>query len=457
MKATNARLGGMGAFFVVWGGQFISVLGSGLSNFGIVFWLYQKTGAATPFAIAALTGMLPFLIFAPIAGSLADRWSRKKLMIIADSCDALVTLAILLIVSAGKLEPWMVYLLSFLGSTFAAFQSAAYQAAVPSLAGKEQLARANGLIAVSQASSNILPPAIAGALIGSIGLEGLIAIDLASYFFALAGTLATRIPQPEATKAGGERAEDSGLRKALADAAFGFRYLAARLPLLLIVVYFSFVNFCLQFLSVLLGPLVIPLGGSKGYGMAQTVIGLGSLAGGLLVSLWGGPKRRRMAWVMGGLGGSAIGLGVVGLRTEPGLIAAGLFAMMLSLDLGGAIWSSVVQRKIEAGALGRVNAARSILAQALMPLAFLLAGPLADEVFGPLFERGGAADGGLLGRLVGVGPGRGIGFMIFAAALLLALCSLLAAASPRIMRLDEEIPDAPAEADLPPASPLPEA
>jgi Arabinose efflux permease len=432
----------MKPFFVVWGGQFISVLGSGLSNFGIVFWLYQKTGAATPFAIAALTSVLPMIIFAPVAGSLADRWNRKKLMIIADSCDAVVTLCILGLVAAGRLEPWMVYVLSFFGSTFATFQSAAYSAAVPTLVPESQLARANGLISVSQASSNILPPAIAGALIGSIGLQGLIVIDLCSYAFAVAGALATRIPQPVAVKTSDEDGPESGLRAAMADAAFGFRYLADRRPLLLLVIYFSLVNFCLQFLSVLLGPLVIPIGGSAGYGLAQTVIGLGSLAGGLVVSVWGGPKKRRMPWVVGGLGGSALGLGIVGLRPQLGLIALGLFAMMICLDLGGAIWSSVIQRKIEPGAMGRVNGARSILAGALMPFAYLLAGPLADKVFGPLFAAGGGAEGTFVARIVGVGPGRGIGFMLVASAALLALGSFAAAASPHIMRLDEEIPDA---------------
>lgn len=157
---------GFASFLAVWAGQLVSMLGSGLSSFGLMVWLYERTHAATPYALAFLTSTLPFIFFAPLAGHLVDRRSRKAIIILADSGDALVTLAILVLVAQKRLEPWMVYLITFLSSSFQCFQEPAWASAVPTLVAKKQLGRANGLEGVSQACFGA--GALAGGLLAAI-------------------------------------------------------------------------------------------------------------------------------------------------------------------------------------------------------------------------------------------------------------------------------------------------
>jgi MFS family permease len=424
---------GLGSFTVVWAGQLVSMLGSGLSNFGLVVWLYERTQAATPYALAFLTATLPGILLAPLAGHLADRKSRKAIVMLADSGNALVTLGILLLVATGRLEPWMVYVITFLSSSFGTFQEPAWSAAVPTIVPKEQLGRANGLAGVSQALSTLLPPLLAGILFGRIGLTGLVAIDFITYFAAV-GTMAfVRIPRVKATSSG------DGKESFLSDVAFGFRYLAKKKGLLGLVFYFATANFCLNFAMVLLGPMIIPASGSEGLGIAQTAFGAGALVAGLIVAVWGGPKKSRVAFVMASLFVSALGLIVAGLRPALALQSIGLFILLFAIQMANA--APIFQTKVEAGAQGRTRAARSMISMSLMPLASLTAGPLADRVFGPALQPGGGLASGALGRLLGTGAGRGPGLMFVMAGLLLVLATVVAWLRPDVRRIEENLPD----------------
>lgn len=424
---------GLGTFTIVWAGQLVSMLGSGLSNFGLVVWLYERTQAATPYALAFLTATLPGILLAPLAGHLADRKNRKAIIMLADTGNALVTLGILLLVATQRLEPWMVYVITFLSSSFGTFQEPAWSAAVPTIVPKEELGRANGLSGVSQALSTLLPPILAGILFNRIGLTGLVAIDFMTYFAAV-GTMAfVKIPRVKATES------PDGKESFLSDVAFGFRYLARKKGLLGLVFYFATANFCLNFAMVLLGPMILPASGSAGLGVAQTAFGAGALVAGLIVAVWGGPKKARVPFVMASLFVSALGLIVAGLRPALALQSAGLFILLFAIQMANA--APIFQTKIEAGAQGRTRAARSMIAMSLMPVASLTAGPLADRVFGPALLPGGSLAPGLVGRLMGTGAGRGSGLMFVLAGILLILATLAAWLMPDVRRIEENLPD----------------
>jgi MFS family permease len=424
---------GFNSFLMVWAGQLISMLGSGLSSFGLMVWLYEKTQAATPYALAFLTSALPALFFAPFAGRFADRRSRKRIIILADTGDALVTLAIFALVATKRLEPWMVYLITFLSSTFQCFQGPAWAAAVPTLVPKEQLGRANGLAGVSEALSSLLPPILAGALFDRIGLSGLILIDFCTYFAALAGIALATIPKVKPV-------ETEGKNSVLSDALFGFRYLASKKGLLGLVFYFATANFCLNFAMVLLGPMVLPSSGSSGLGVAQAAFGAGALAGGLAVAVWGGPKSKKVPFIVFSLALSGAGLLVTGLRPSLFLQSAGLFIMLFATQMASAV--PLFQTKIERGAQGRTKAARTMIAQSLMPIAFLSAGPLSDYVFGPALMPGGRLASGFAGRLIGSGQGRGAGLMFVLAGVALIATSVFVYLKPSVRAIEESLPDA---------------
>ena len=251
-KETSSAPPGMRTFLIIWIGQVISIVGSSLTNFGLGVWIFQETGDATPFALTVLFGSLPRVVLLPVAGSLADRWNRRWLMILADTGNALATLAIVLLLSFGSLEVWHIYVLSAIGSALGTFQQPAYQASITMLVPKRHLARANGLVQTADALGGILAPLLAGFLFVAIGLGGIVLIDFATYFFAVFALLLVRIPQPTLDPSAEE--EKGTVAR---DVRFAWRYLRERPGLLGLLFYYASVNFFLSAVFVLSGPLLL--------------------------------------------------------------------------------------------------------------------------------------------------------------------------------------------------------
>jgi MFS family permease len=279
----------MHTFWIIWGGQFISMLGSGLTSFGLGVWIYDRTGQATPFALTALFSTLPALILMPIGGAIADRYNRRILMILSDTGSAIITALVALILFTGDLQVWHIYVLAFFASVFGAFQEPAYSASITMLVPKTDLARASGIMQMGQAGSAILTPVLAGGLYALIGLRGIIIIDAATYFFAIGALFIVRIPQPKRVSAQPGTVKEK--QSILTDAAYGWKYLRALPGLFGLLVYFASVNFFLNFSSVLSGPLVLSYGSATDLGIVEMVSGAAMLTGSLIMSAWGGAKK----------------------------------------------------------------------------------------------------------------------------------------------------------------------
>jgi len=429
---------GMRTFLIILAGQLISMLGSGLTGFALGVWIFQQSGQATPFALTILFSNLPRLLLLPVAGSLADRWDRRWVMVLSDTGSALVTLGAFLLLMNNQLEIWMIYLMAAAGSVFGAFQEPAYTAAVTMLVPKDQLTRASGLMQTAQALESLVVPVVAGFLFVAIGLRGIILIDFITYFFAIGALMLVRIPRPPVSA---EQATE-GKRSFLEDTLLGWRYLYSRQGLFGLVLFFSLVNFLLNFAVVMLGPLVLSLWTARELGLVQLGFGLGTLAGSLVLGTWGGPKGRKVPFLIGAIALGSAGLALSGLAPNIFLIGAGMFILLFSVPLGGGASQALFQTKVAPDVQGRVFAARAFISRSMMPLAFLLAGPLADYVLEPLMARDGLLGSGPLGDLLGAGPGRGIGLAFVFSGLMLVLVCGLVYLNPRIRLLEDEIPDA---------------
>lgn len=428
---------GMKSFLVIWLGQLISMIGSGLTGFALGVWIYEQTGQATPFAIAAFLSSVPRIVLAPIAGPLVDRWDRRKVMIAADSAAALATLGITLLLFFGDLQIWHIYLMIFFTSCSGAFQEPAYTASITMLVPKKELTRASGLVQTGQSLETLLAPLLAGVLFVAVGLRGILLIDFITFFFAVGALLITRIPQPEYVPSTAENEKPSIWR----EAAFGFNYLRLRTGLLGLLLYFALVNFLLNISVVLSGPLVLSFSTAASLGAVQTASGAGMLAGSLLLAAWGGPKRK-VRGIIAAIGLGAVGLFLMGLQASVVLIAAGFFLLLFAIPLASGPSQALFQMKVAPGVQGRVFAIRSMISRSMMPLAFLLAGPLSDLLFEPLMQPGGALAESPLGSLLGSGPGRGTALVFVCAGGILLLATLAAYAYPRIRNLETELPDA---------------
>ena len=397
-------------------------------------WVYQRTGSATLFALISLATVLPGILFSPFAGALVDRWDRRWAMILSDSGAALCTLTVALLLSLNRLEVWHIYALMAISSTFSAFQWPAYSAATTMLVPQEQLGRASGMVQLGQAFAQIASPVLAGALMGVIHVYGVIFIDFATFLVALTTLLAVRIPHPKTTAEG-----EAGRGSLLHEAAFGWHYILARRGLLALLLFFAANNFAIGIVGVLFTPLVLGFTTAAVLGAILSTGGLGFLAGSLVMSAWGGPKVR-----VRGIYAFALMQGLVlflaGFPPQAWILglAAGLFFFCLPIINGcsQAIW----QVKTAADVQGRVFAVRRMIAWSTTPLAYLVAGPLADHIFEPLMAEGGPlAD--LLGSIIGVGPGRGIALLYLVLGTALLGVVAVAFLYRPMRRVEAELPD----------------
>jgi DHA3 family macrolide efflux protein-like MFS transporter len=322
-----------------------------------------------------------------------------------------------------------------LGSIFAAFQEPAYMASMTMLVPKKDLGRANGMVQMGQAIEMVITPLIAGLLFVSIGITGILTIDFVTFLFAVGALLLVRIPQPEIS----EEHKQNG--SVFSDARFGWDYLKARPGLFGLLWYYAMMNFLLNWSGVLTGPMLLSQTSPRTLGIVQMVVGVGMLAGGILSSVWRGPKRRIPA-VIGFIALALVGMVIAGLRPNPVIVSIGFFWLMLFIPLASASSQAVFQSKVAPEVQGRVFAIRGMISRSVMPIAYLTAGPLADRVFGPLMDTGGAWANTFLGTLLDTGPGRGIGLMFVLSAALAIGISVLVYANPRIRNLEDELPDA---------------
>lgn len=349
MQTVGSAPRNMRTFRIIWLGELISIIGSGLTSFALGVWIYQKTGEATPFAMTVLFSTLPRMLVMPLAGMLADRWNRRLLMILGDTGSALTTLVIAILAVLGRLDLVWIYLLVAVSSVFSTFQEPAYRASVTMLVEKKDLARASGMMNGSEAVQMLLSPLLAGLLFNLIGLGGIILIDFATFFFAVGALLIVRIPQPKrgieeaAAEAAGKKASLSG------DMAFAWNYLRARPGLFWMLWFFALVNFLLNLSAVLTGPLVLSFSTPAAYGLVQVVFGVGMLAGSVVIGAWGGPKKR-VAGIFAFLALSAVGLALSGLRPSVWLVGLGLFVMLFFIPMGQACSTAISQAKTEPSA-----------------------------------------------------------------------------------------------------------
>jgi len=423
----------MRTFITIWIGQLISIIGSGLTGFVLGIWIFQQTGEATPFVMIALFDSLPTVILSPIAGALVDRWNRRLVMIFSDIGSALTTLVVFILFSTGQLEVWHIYLTSMLNSVFASFQRPAYSASVTMLVPKEQFARASAMIQTGQSISGMLAPLIAGFLFGLIGVNRVILIDFITFFFAIGTLLFVTIPQPESTQT---VQAGSSLRK---DIAFGFSYLKERPGLLGLAIFIALVNLVISSVIVLSTPMILSFADAQTLGVIQTVSSMGMFLGGVIVSAWGGTKRK-MHGIYLGVTISGLGLAFAGAQPEAMWIGASLFVFLFPITLVNASIRAITQIKVPPDFQGRIFSIMFMLARSSVPIGYLLAGPLADRVFEPWLAPGGALAGSV-GQVIGVGPGRGIGLMFMIAGLGMWLSTLVMYLYPRLRLVEDELPD----------------
>ena len=420
-------------FAIIWCGQLSSLVGSALTGFALGVWLFQRTGAVTDLALNALCTTLPMALLSPLAGALVDHHDRRTLMIASDCLAATVTLAIAFLALGGRLATWHVYAFTVLISALNVLHGPAYLATVSLLVPKEHLGRTSGMTSLAYAASSTVAPALGGALVVTVGLAGVIVIDLATFVLATVSLLVVSIPR---LSTAGQAARSSYWH----DVAAGWRYIAARPGLLWMTLYFAALNLAEGMSNVLRVPLVLSFAPPTALGAVMSAAGAGGLAGSFLMSTWGGPRRR----VHGVLAFTALaGLFMVVAALRPSVLLLGIAyaGRYVCGPLFSGCATAIQQSVVAPGMQGRVFAVGSAVRGATLTLVYLAAGPLADGVFEPLMIVGGALSGSA-GALIGVGPGRGIALLMGLLGLVTMGVALAGRLSRRLYRIEEELLDA---------------
>lgn len=388
----------LGAFATVAFGQLVSLIGTGLSTFALGLWAYRSSGAVTALTMIATFALLPALLAAPIAGAVADRYDRRRVMIASD-LTALVSMGVAAgLLTSGQLRLWELYVIVAVTSVAGAFRQPAYLAAVTQLTPKRYLGQANGVVGLGLASGTLFAQLLGGILTITVGFAAAVWLDVATFVVALGTLVVVRFPDLGFVR------REAPLLTEIAD---GWRYLAGLRGMLALTVFFAVGNALAGVVVVLITPLVLSFAAPTTLGVVLAAQGLGLLTGSAIMTLWGG-TRQRTRGVIGFVALFALSAVLIGLRPIAVFPVLGMFCAGLCGALVNAHWLSLVQVKVRRDLQGRVLATDLMLAQALTPVGYLISGPLTDHIFEPLLRH----DNSLLGQLIGAGPGRGMAAVV---------------------------------------------
>jgi len=284
------------------------MIGSSLVRFALIWWLTKETDSAGVLATASVVTMLPSVLVGPFAGTFVDRWNRKWTMIISDGLIAFLTLGLGYLYWQGIAAVWHVYAIMFLRALGGVFQDPAMRASTTLLVPEDQLSRVGGMNETLMGVVNIVSPLLGALLIEVLSMQGTLAIDIVTAILAIGPLLVLEIPQPEIDVAG------KGARSFWQDLGDGLRYVWSWQGLFFMFVVLAvlriFMAPCFSFL-----PLMITRhfgGEALELGWMNSANGLGIIAGGSILSLWGGFKRRTVTAVVG-LAGVGVGWLLFGL------------------------------------------------------------------------------------------------------------------------------------------------
>lgn len=432
MKQLTNNKSGFTYYIIFWLSQSVSQLGSAMTGFALIIWAYKQTDSAMAVSLMTFCSYVPYILVSLFAGSFIDRHRKKTIMLTADSAAAVCTVFVWMLLINGRLDIRYIYVVNAVTGFMNAYQFPAQSVAVGMLVPKELYARASGMDSFSSNLLTVVTPVLAASVSAFWGLEGVILADLGSFVFAFCVLLFfVRIPE--------ECSREKKKEKAFAGLKEGIGFLKKEKGLGFMIFSMALINFFSRLTyENILSPMLLARSGENEQimGLVSSVMGMGGIAGGLLVAtgkIKGRPVRMiylsaAFSFLFGDLG---IGMG----RGAWSWCLAGL-AASVPIPFVAAGQRIILYHRVPREIQGRIFAARNALQYCSIPAGLLLGGWLADYVFEP-FMQGGSAAAQLLGRLVGTGSGSGMALMFLCTGVLGATSSLYWYCNREIRKLEE--------------------
>lgn len=418
-----------GKFLLLWSGDFISAIGSGLTSFGLGVYIFQQTGRASYMALVTLLAFLPSLLLSAPAGVLADRYDRRLLMVLGDSLSAIGLIFILLCLLDGKASVWQICIGVTISSMFSSLLEPAYKATITDLLTPEQYSKASGMVQIASSAKYLISPVLAGFLLTVSDIRLLLVLDIGTFFVTVITTLAVRRSLVPVNR------ENTDTPSFLSEMTEGWHALTGKKGLLTLVVMGSLVTFCLGFIQTLASPMILSFSDSASLGTLMTLVAMGMLVSSLL--LGGISIRISYASLLSvSLFGAGIMMALFGLREQMWLIGVSGFLFFATLPFANASLDYLLRTNIDNQVQGRAWGLVGLISQLGYVAAYAVSGVLADYIFTPLLLPGGPLSDSV-GHLLGTGRGRGIGLMILLAGLLLCITAVLLSSMKSIRLLEQ--------------------
>ena len=426
----------MRKFILIWFGQLISTIGSRMSEFALTLWAWQLTGSATALALVGFFSQVPRVFISLFAGIIVDRTNRKYLMILGDGIAAISTVAILILYLTGQLAIWHLYLATLINGGFGQIQQLAYSTSITLLVSSKNYTRVNSLKWIVHYGSSIIAPGIAGFLYPTLGLGGILSIDLMTFLTAIATLLWISIPQPQPNDDCNH--EKLGKTKSFCrEITFGIRYLwqsSSLRTLLIVTASFWFAN---SVGSAIFSPMILARsnGNSQVLGAIFSAAGIGGVIGAVILSSWGGTKRR-INDMLAGFMGAGIAKMIFGNGQSLTVWLPAQFCSSLNYPLLGssetALWMEAIPPELQ----GRVFAAISLILKLPGAMATLMAGLLSDRLFEPAMQSSNLLNF-LFAPIFGTNPGAGMALLYVISALAMFLIGIVGYKLPQLSQIEK--------------------
>jgi len=414
-------------FLLIWFGQFISIIGTGLTIFSLGVYVYQQTNTASSYVFILMCVFLPPLLLKPYGGILADRYDRRLMMILGDLGATLGLLFIFFMMLKGNIELWQIYFGISVSSVFSAFQEPAYKALITDLLPEDQYAKASGLMQLASSAQYLISPLLAGILLTIIDIKFVFLIDSITLLIASSIVIWVRktlgkitIKQPE--------------QNIMADFREGIQEFSKNSGVVNLVITTMLILFFVGLLQSLFIPMLLNLATVKAVGISQSVCASGILIGSLFIGLFGS-KNKHVKTLSISLFISGISFANLGLSTNIIFITLAGFLFFATLPFINTSIEVLIRKNIDNGKQGRVWSIISMVTYLGSIIAFAVAGFLADKIFNPLLELDGLFVE-KIGFIVGVGEGRGIALMFIISGLMISMIALLIWQNKKIKTLE---------------------
>ena len=374
-------------FLLLWAGEMVSAIGSGLTSFGLGVYVFQQTGSAAGMALVTLLGFLPTLLLSVPAGALADRYDRRLLMMIGDGCSAMGILFILICMLNGGAPLTQICIGVLISAVFSALLEPAFRATITDLLTKEEFSRASGLVSLAGSARYLISPVLAGFLLTVSDVKLLLVIDICTFFLTVSGAAVVR---KSIGKKSGETKDGF-----LASIREGWQILRARKGVMLLVLVSSAITLFMGTFQILAEPLILAFSDAKTLGIAETVCACGMLVSGLILGMRG-IKRNHTAVMSVSLAAAGIMMIGFGLYENIYPICISGFLFFAALPFANNSLDFLTRTHIPAEAQGRVWGMVGFLSQLGYVAAYAVSGIAADA----------------LGAWTGLGVGRGAAMVI---------------------------------------------